>query len=139
MLEAMLTHRDTTRSLCHPQHIHPEETVLRAVARAFALLVSLALVSAPLQQASAQPSLDLAAWLGRPGVRLVAVEFYATWCKPCMEAVPRWKALHEKYRDQGLRLIVVSTQDVDNSARTRAGARTTWSATRKGSLLRRCR
>ncbi|MBI4818966.1 MAG: OmpA family protein [Deltaproteobacteria bacterium] len=56
-------------------------------------------------------SLDLAAWLARPGVRLLAVEFYATWCKPCMEAVPRWKALHDKYRSKGLRLIVVATQD----------------------------
>jgi len=28
-----------------------------------------------------------------------------------MEAVPRWKALHERYRGKGLRLIVVNTQD----------------------------
>lgn len=55
--------------------------------------------------------LDLEVWLERPGVQLVAVELYATWCKPCMEAVPRWRALHEKYRGQGLRLIVVSTRD----------------------------
>ena len=55
--------------------------------------------------------LDVRAWLERPGVRMVAVEFYATWCKPCMKAVPKWKALHEKYRDDGLRLIVVATQD----------------------------
>lgn len=55
--------------------------------------------------------LDLDLWLERPGVQLVAVELYATWCKPCMDAVPRWRALHEKYRSQGLRLIVVSTRD----------------------------
>ena len=60
---------------------------------------------------AAAQSLDLRGWIDRPGVRLVAVEFYATWCKPCMEAVPRWKALHERYRDAGLRLIVVATQD----------------------------
>ncbi len=54
-------------------------------------------------------------WLRRPGVKLVAVEFFATWCKPCMEAVPRWRALHEKYQDRGLRLIVVSTQDADGA------------------------
>lgn len=50
-------------------------------------------------------------WLRRPGVKLLAVEFYATWCKPCMAAVPKWKALHERYRAQGLRLVVVSVQD----------------------------
>ena len=55
--------------------------------------------------------LDVRDWLARPGVKLVVVEFYATWCKPCMAAIPRWKALHDKYRDQGLRLVVVNTQD----------------------------
>ena len=50
--------------------------------------------------------------LSRAGVRLVVVEFYATWCQPCMDAIPRWKKLHDKYRDQGLRLIVVNTRDI---------------------------
>ena len=54
---------------------------------------------------------DLRSWIDRSGVKLVAVEFYATWCEPCMEAVPRWRELHERYRNRGLRLIVVNTQD----------------------------
>jgi len=61
--------------------------------------------------AQAAANLDIKGLLQRPGVRLVAVEFYATWCKPCMEAVPKWKALHEKYRNSGLRLVVINTQD----------------------------
>jgi len=36
-----------------------------------------------------QNSLQVADWLGRPNVRLVAVEFYANWCQPCMKAMPR--------------------------------------------------
>jgi len=68
----------------------------------------------------AAETVDVKSWLGRTGVRLVAVEFYATWCKPCMEAIPRWKALHEKYRDQGLRLIVVNTQDPEAGCRSLA-------------------
>jgi len=55
--------------------------------------------------------LDIRGWLDRPGTKLLAVEFYATWCEPCMKAVPQWKALHEKYRARGLRLVVVSTMD----------------------------
>jgi len=61
--------------------------------------------------ARAQGGLDVKDWLSRPGVKLVAVEFYATWCKPCMDAVPKWKELHDRYRAQGLRLVVVSVQD----------------------------
>ncbi len=58
--------------------------------------------------------LDVEAWLRRPGVKLLVVEFYASWCKPCMEAVPKWRALHEKYRKDGLRLVVVATQDAQS-------------------------
>jgi thiol-disulfide isomerase/thioredoxin len=64
--------------------------------------------------ARAETSLDMQAWLQRPGVRAVAVEFYATWCEPCMKAMPRWQALREKYGDEGLRVIVVNTQDPSN-------------------------
>lgn len=56
---------------------------------------------------------DVRDWLSRPGVKLLAVEFYASWCGPCKKAVPQWKALHEAYRDRGLRLVVVSVQDPD--------------------------
>jgi|GEM_PF-1617340 len=59
--------------------------------------------------------LDVEGLLARPGVKLVAVEFYATWCKPCMAAVPKWKALHDKYRKDGLRLVVIATQDADGA------------------------
>jgi TPR repeat protein/thiol-disulfide isomerase/thioredoxin len=61
--------------------------------------------------------LDLRAELDRPGVRLLAVEFYATWCKPCMEAVPKWKALHDAHRSDGLRLIVVAERDPDGACK----------------------
>ncbi|MBI2374748.1 MAG: PEGA domain-containing protein [Deltaproteobacteria bacterium] len=74
-----------------------------------ALAIGLAL--AVWAQSARAGELDVEGWLARPGVKLLAVEFYATWCKPCMEAVPKWKALHEKYRKLGLRLVVVATQD----------------------------
>ena len=48
--------------------------------------------------------------LKKPGVKLVAVDFYATWCVPCNEAIPKWKKLQEKYGDKGFKLIVVSVQ-----------------------------
>ena len=72
----------------------------------------MALAAAVLAPAPAHAgSLDIEAWLDRPGVRLVAVELYASWCAPCVAAVPRWKALHDRYRDAGLRLVVIVTQD----------------------------
>lgn len=44
-------------------------------------------------------------------MRLVAVELYASWCKPCVEAAPRWEALARDYRDAGLRVVLVATED----------------------------
>jgi len=87
-------------------------TVEGAMRTTGAVLCSLAMLAARVG-AAAEGSLDLRALLERPGTRLVAVEFYATWCGPCMKAVPKWKALHEKYRPEGLRLVVVNTQDPD--------------------------
>ncbi len=60
---------------------------------------------------SSGDTLDIQAELSRPGVKLLVVEFYATWCKPCMAAVPKWKELHGKYKKSGLRFIVVSADE----------------------------
>ena len=72
--------------------------------------IAVAVVAASSNVASAQ-GLDVRGWLDRPGVKLLAVEFYATWCAPCMDAVPRWEELRRKYAAEGLRLVVVSTRD----------------------------
>ena len=55
-------------------------------------------------------SFSLDGWLDEPEVKLVAVEFYADWCEPCLEAVPRWEALRKRYADKGLKLVVVNTR-----------------------------
>ena len=80
-------------------------------------MVLLALCLPAATAAAGSAELDVRGWLDRPGVKVLAVEFYATWCKPCMEAVPRWKALHDKYRDDGLRLVVVNTLDAGGACR----------------------
>ena len=79
-----------------------------SLARVLATAVVLGALAVPVH---AGDDLRIKEWLSRPGVRLVAVDFYATWCKPCMAAVPAWKELHERYQNQGLRLLVVNTLD----------------------------
>jgi len=44
-------------------------------------------------RAGAWESLDVQAMLRRPGVKLVAVDFYATWCSPCNAAIPDQRQL----------------------------------------------
>lgn len=75
------------------------------------------LLAAPAAHAGDWDQLDIEAMLHQPNVKLVAIDFFATWCKPCMAAVPKWKKLHQKYRRKGLRFVVVSVQSEGACAR----------------------
>lgn len=46
--------------------------------------------------------------------RVYVVEFWATWCRPCVENVAHLMELYEKYRPQGLELVGLSA---DNDAK----------------------
>jgi peroxiredoxin len=44
----------------------------------------------------------------------VLLDFWATWCAPCIEQMPKMRALHEQYEDRGLKVIGVSVdQDLE--------------------------
>jgi thiol-disulfide isomerase/thioredoxin len=34
--------------------------------------------------------------------KVVVMDFWATWCGPCSEVMPRMQKLHEKYKDNGV-------------------------------------
>ncbi|WP_052596833.1 TlpA disulfide reductase family protein [Aureispira sp. CCB-QB1] len=36
------------------------------------------------------------------------INFWATWCKPCVEELPYFEQLYQNYRDKNVRLILVS-------------------------------
>ena len=42
--------------------------------------------------------------------KVVALNFWATWCPPCLKEVPEFVSLQEKYQAQGLQFIGIALQ-----------------------------
>ncbi|QEH38178.1 Thiol-disulfide oxidoreductase ResA [Aquisphaera giovannonii] len=45
--------------------------------------------------------------------RVVVLDFWATWCGPCVASMPALKALNEKYKDEGLSVLGVNMDEGD--------------------------
>jgi thiol-disulfide isomerase/thioredoxin len=45
--------------------------------------------------------------------KVYVVEFWATWCGPCIASMPHLAELQEKYLDQGVQIISVSDEDLE--------------------------
>lgn len=45
----------------------------------------------------------------------VLVDFWASWCQPCMREVPRLTKLHNSYKDKGLTVLGVNISDKHDS------------------------
>lgn len=49
--------------------------------------------------------------------KLVLLDFWATWCPPCIEDLPRLSALHDEYSDRGFAVVGLSIDEGDDAAR----------------------
>tara|TARA_Y100000588_G_scaffold237180_1_gene250838 strand:+ start:480 stop:1163 length:684 start_codon:yes stop_codon:yes gene_type:complete len=46
--------------------------------------------------------------------KVVLVDFWATWCKPCLETMPKLQKLHSTYSDRGFDILGVSIDEDKN-------------------------
>ena len=65
------------------------------------------------------PPLTVSSWVKgdkvekfEPG-KMYVVEFWATWCGPCLESIPHLTELAHKYKDKGVRFIGVDIWEQD--------------------------
>lgn len=45
--------------------------------------------------------------------QVYVVEFWATWCGPCISSMPHLAELQRKYEDRGVRIISISNEDLE--------------------------
>jgi thiol-disulfide isomerase/thioredoxin len=68
----------------------------------------------------AAPAISGAKWLQGKETKfekdkVYVVEFWATWCRPCIQSMPHLAKLQEEYGKQGLQIIAVTTADEDGN------------------------
>lgn len=79
------------------------------------------------QPSGAQPAVDLqtvdekgfAETVAKHHGKVVLVDFWATWCGPCVEGFPHTVSLHNKYQGEGLATISLSFDDTADAPKVR--------------------
>ncbi len=60
--------------------------------------------------------LELKDWISQQPGELFFVDFWATWCGPCVKHFPLTVQLHERHHDRGLVVISVSLDEIEEQA-----------------------
>lgn len=59
------------------------------------------------------------AWTDVRGEKLTVVDFWATWCKPCIKSIPELVRIHEDFSEQGVTVIGINVDNPGNSAKVK--------------------
>ena len=51
---------------------------------------------------------ELSAWMDKENDTTYVINFWATWCSPCVEELPHFEAMNEKFGDKKIKVILVS-------------------------------
>jgi thiol-disulfide isomerase/thioredoxin len=60
---------------------------------------------------------QIEAWKNTPSDTILVVNFWATWCAPCVKELPNFDAIQEKYAGKKVKVVLVSTdfkRDIDS-------------------------
>ena len=69
-----------------------------------------------LTQVLQAPTASAATWDAFRG-KATVLEFWATWCAPCVEAIPHWNKLVERFQDRPIRFLSITDESPELIAR----------------------
>lgn len=52
-------------------------------------------------------------WVTLSGLQgqIVVLDFWATWCPPCMEGLPHLQEIHDRYADEGVVVLAINLEE----------------------------
>lgn len=53
------------------------------------------------------------------GEQITIIDFWATWCKPCLSSIPKFNELYDEYSDKGLNIIGISIDSPRNVSKVK--------------------
>jgi peroxiredoxin len=77
------------------------------------LMALLVMVGQPLRATEQAPAFEIPTAMGTTTLsdlhgQVVYLDFWASWCKPCLQSFPWMNAMQERYAAQGFRVIAVN-------------------------------
>lgn len=53
------------------------------------------------------------------GEKYTVIDFWATWCKPCVSSIPKLNSIYSEFSDQGIEFIGINTDGPRNQAKVK--------------------
>lgn len=52
--------------------------------------------------------------------KIKVINFWATWCKPCVEELPHFEKIHQQYKDKNVEVLLVSLDQASMTDKVKA-------------------
>ncbi|ARS36842.1 TlpA disulfide reductase family protein [Pontibacter actiniarum] len=89
-------------------------TQIRNILLAVLALLCVTAATASAQEVEVIKFKDLKELRERPGDTLYVVNFWATWCKPCIKELPYFEAANQQYKNKPVKVVLVSMDAVED-------------------------